>query len=149
MEVIMEESGMWFAKYSEDEVFEIEKSPQYTKSLRQKGVKICEFVLRRGNKIYFMEAKSSCPRQIVWDNPKEDREQRKRKYEEYIEEIVLKMRHSLSLYGNILLKRYSQNGISEKLLNTDLSNVLINLVLIINTFVVLNKEMAKKKGFII
>ena len=59
------------------------------------------------------------------------------------------MRHSLSLYGNILLKRYSQNGISEKLLNTDLSNVLINLVLIINTFVVLNKEMAKKKGFII
>ena len=68
---------------------------------------------------------------------------------ETIEEIVLKMRHSLSLYGNILLKRYSQNGISEKLLNTDLSNVLINLVLIINTFVVLNKEMAKKKGFII
>ncbi len=87
MEVIMEESGMRFAKYSEDEVFEIEKSPQYTKSLRQKGVKICEFVLRRGNKIYFMEAKSSCPRQIVWDNPKDDREQRKRKYEEYIEEI--------------------------------------------------------------
>lgn len=44
MEVIFKESGMQFAKYPEEEVFEIEKGPQYTKSLRQKGIKICEFI---------------------------------------------------------------------------------------------------------
>ena len=59
-------------------------------------------------------------------------EEKKKRYDEFIEEIVLKMRHSLSLYGNILLKRYSQDNVSENLTNSDLSNSLIYLILVIN-----------------
>lgn len=60
------------------------------------------------------------------------REQGK-KYEEFIEEIASKMRHSLALYGNILLKRYSQEGLTSNLADTDLSEYSIKLILVINT----------------
>lgn len=87
--------------------------------------------MQRGRKLYFFEAKSSCPKQVVKDIPA-DEKKRERAYDEFIEEIVLKMRHSLSLYGNILLKRYSQNGVPENLADPDLSDTLIYLVLVIN-----------------
>ncbi len=132
MGVIIEESGMRFGEYPEDQVFQIETSEQYTKSLRQNGIKSCEFILQRGKKLYFFEAKSSCPRQIVEDIPEEKKEEKKKAYDKFIEEIVLKMRHSLSLYGNILLKRYSQDKVSGNLVNPDLSNTQIFLVLVIN-----------------
>ena len=125
MGVIIEESGLRFGEYYEDQVFQIETSPQYTKSLRDNGIKSCEFILRKGKKLYFFEAKSSCPRQIMKDIP--DKDEKKKQYDEFIEEIVLKMRHSLALYGNILLKQYSQDKVPEKL-----SNTLIYLVLVIN-----------------
>ena len=69
MGVIIEESGLRFGEYYEDQVFQIETSPQYTKSLRDNGIKSCEFILRKGKKLYFFEAKSSCPRQIMKDIP--------------------------------------------------------------------------------
>ena len=109
MGVIIEESGLRFGEYYEDQVFQIETSPQYTKSLRDNGIKSCEFILRKGKKLYFFEAKSSCPRQIMKDIP--DKDEKKKQYDEFIEEIVLKMRHSLALYGNILLKQYSQDKV--------------------------------------
>ena len=130
MGVIIEESGLRFGEYYEDQVFQIETSPQYTKSLRDNGIKSCEFILRKGKKLYFFEAKSSCPRQIMKDIP--DKDEKKKQYDEFIEEIVLKMRHSLSLYGNILLKQYSQDKVPEKLVNPDLSKTQISLVLVIN-----------------
>lgn len=130
MGVIIEESGLRFGEYDEDQVFQIETSPQYTKSLRDNGIKSCEFILRKGKKLYFFEAKSSCPRQIMKDIP--DKDEKKKQYDEFIEEIVLKMRHSLALYGNILLKQYSQDKVPEKLADPDLSNTLIYLVLVIN-----------------
>ena len=130
MGVIIEESGLRFGEYYEDQVFQIETSPQYTKSLRDNGIKSCEFILRKGKKLYFFEAKSSCPRQIMKDIP--DKDEKKKQYDEFIEEIVLKMRHSLALYGNILLKQYSQDKGPEKLADPDLSNTLIYLVLVIN-----------------
>ena len=130
MGVIIEESGLRFGEYYEDQVFQIETSPQYTKSLRDNGIKSCEFILRKGKKLYFFEAKSSCPRQIMKDIP--DKDEKKKQYDEFIEEIVLKMRHSLALYGNILLKQYSQDKVPEKLADPDLSNTLIYLVLVIN-----------------
>lgn len=43
------------------------------------------------------------------------------------------MRHSLSLYGNMLLKRHSQDGIPDSMVNPDLSEKDICLVLVINT----------------
>lgn len=132
MGVIIEESGLRFGEYYENQVFQIETSPQYTKSLRPNGIKTCEFILQRGKKLYFIEAKQSCPRQIIENIPQEEKEKKKKAYDEFIEEIVLKMRHSLSLYGNILLKRYSQDKVPEKLADPDLSNNLIYLVLVIN-----------------
>ena len=107
MGVIIRESGMEFGKYDVSQVFQIEASEQYTKSLRQNGIKSCEFILQKGSKLYFIEAKSSCPRQILAGIPSDEKEEKKKAYDKYINEIVLKMRHSLSLYGNILLKRYS------------------------------------------
>ena len=35
-------------------------------------------------------------------------------YQEYIQEIVEKMRHSLNLYANIVIKRYSQDGVPDQ-----------------------------------
>ena len=130
--VIIEESGLRFGEYDEDQVFQIETSEQYTKSLRQNGIKTCEFILRKGRKLYFFEAKQSCPRQIMKDISDNEKEQKQKRYDEFIQEIILKMRHSLSLYGNILLKQYSQDKVPEKMTNPDLSNTLIYLVLVIN-----------------
>lgn len=107
MGVVIEESGLRFGEYPEDQVFQIEACEQYTRSLRPNGIKTCEFILRRGKKLYFFEAKSSCPRQVVRSIPENKKEEKKKAYDEFINEIVLKMRHSLSLYGNILLKRYA------------------------------------------
>ena len=129
---VIEESGLRFGEYPEDQVFQIEACEQYTRSLRPNGIKTCEFILRRGKKLYFFEAKSSCPRQVVRSIPENKKEEKKKAYDEFINEIVLKMRHSLSLYGNILLKRYAQDGVSENLANPDLSKALIYLVLVIN-----------------
>lgn len=132
MGVIIEESGLRFGEYNEDQVFWIEMSEQYTTSLRSKGIKTCEFILRRGKKIYFFEAKSSCPRQIMKDIPADEQKEKQKRYDEFIKEIVLKMRHSLSLYGNILLNQYSQDNVGKNLANSDLSNTQICLVLVIN-----------------
>lgn len=132
MGVIIEESGMRFGEYEDNQVFQMETCEQYTKSLRENGIKSCEFILRRGKKLYFFEAKSSCPRQIVGDIPPDEKEQKKKAYDEFIEEIVLKMRHSLSLYGSILLKRFPQENVPANLADADLSNRLIYLVLVIN-----------------
>ena len=122
-----EESEMMFGPYAVDEVFRIEKSPQYTESLMPNGVKSCEFILSRGNTICFVEAKKSCPKQITADTP----EEKKQKYKEYIEEITDKMRHSLALYANILLKRHDPAGIPAKLLHQDLSKKKIKLILVV------------------
>lgn len=171
MEIIISESDMQFGKYSEDQVFHMENSKQYMKKLRQNGVKSCEFMLLRGKKLYFIEAKKSCPNQITANFP----EEKKKKYHEYIQNIVEKMRHSLELYANILLKRYSQDGVPEPMRDTE--NLDIRLVLIVKNadvawldpfrdkfrkelkkemliwkipdFIILNEEQARKKHFII
>ena len=132
MGIIIEESGMKFGEYGEDEVFQIELSEQYTRRLRPNGIKSCEFILKKGKKLYLFEAKSSCPRQIIAGIPDDERKAKQKAYDDFINEIVLKMRHSLSLYGNILMNRYSQTGIHENLLNVDLSDTKIYLVLVIN-----------------
>lgn len=65
--------------------------------------------------------------------PSDEKEKKKKAYDKYINEIVLKMRHSLSLYGNILLKRYSQNNIPNAMVNPNLLEKEIHLILVINT----------------
>lgn len=55
MGVIIEESGLRFGEYHENQVFQIETSEQYTKSLRQNGIKTCEFILRKGKSFIFLK----------------------------------------------------------------------------------------------
>lgn len=171
--VIIDESDMHFGEYSEEDVFRIETCEQYQKNLMPNGVKSCEFILKKADTLYFVEAKSSCPNQITADSPKEKRE----KYNEYIAEITDKMRHSLALYANILLKRHDATGIPNNFLETDLSAKRIKLVLVVKNaeemwliplkekldkelkreakiwkftdFYVINEERARKKRFVI
>lgn len=171
MGVIIPESDMQFGEYNENQIFYIEDSEQYKQKLRQNGVRSCEFVLLRGNRLCFVEAKKSCPNQITANSSNE----KKIKYHEYIQEIVEKMRHSLNLYANILMKRYSQDGVSEQMKNV--KDLDIRLVLVVKNaetvwldpfrdkfrnelrkemqiwkipeFIILNEEQARKRRFII
>ncbi len=171
MGVIISESDMQFGEYSENQVFCIEDSEQYKQKLKQNGVRSCEFVILRGNRLCFVEAKKSCPNQITVNSSNE----KKTKYREYIQEIVEKMRHSLDLYANILMQRYSQEGVSEQMKNV--KDVDIRLVLVVKNaetawldpfrdklrkelrremqiwkipeFIILNEEQARKRHFII
>lgn len=127
MAVIIPESGMQFGEYPEEQVFHLEKSSQYTEKLKPNGVKSCEFILLRDSKLYFVKAKSSCPRQITADTA----EEKKENYNAYIREIKLKMRHSLALYSNILLQRYGLDDVSDLLRQTDMSGLQIILVLVV------------------
>lgn len=127
MGVIIEESGMKFGEYTEEQVFRIEKCPQYTKRLLPNGIKICEFVLKRKNKLLFVEAKTSCPNRLVADSS----EEKAKKYQEYLEEITSKMKHSLMIYANILLNRYENAGLSTIMSNKDMKNIEILFVLVV------------------
>jgi len=127
MSVIIPESDMLFGEYKDEQVFQIEKSIQYNEKLKPNGIKSCEFILRRDNKLYFVEAKKSCPNQIAANTPEEKRA----KYNEYIHDIAVKMRHSLTLYSNILLERYTVEGVPELLRENDLSGLEIRLVLVV------------------
>lgn len=107
----------------------------------------------------------------------ESHEEKIKKYNEYITDITDKMRHSLALYVNILLKRYDMVGVPEALLETDLSGKNIKLVLVVKNaktdwliplreklnkalkreakiwknsdFYVINEEKARKQKFVI
>lgn len=127
MGIVISESGMQFGEYEQQYVYQLEKSSQYTKKLRPNGIKSCEFIMRRDNALYFAEAKTTCPQQIKADTS----EEKKMKYNEYIQDIVLKMRHSLALYSSILLGRYDMDGIPEGLRERDTSHLEIKLVLVV------------------
>ncbi len=127
MAVVISESDMQFGEYAEEQVFRLEKSIQYTKDLMPNGIKSCEFILRRGDKLYFIEAKSSCPKQITADTT----EEKKAKYNEEICDIVLKMRHSLSICASMLLLRYEADNVPELLKQTDLSGLQIIFMLVV------------------
>lgn len=134
MEII--ESNMKFGEYENSHVFHLEKSGQYislNKSLQRQGAFICEFVLLKDNALYFVEAKSSCPRTVRENISKEERSEKKRKYEEFIQQITKKMTHSIELYSSIILKRHDQAGLSDELYKAGCSGIPIKLLLVINT----------------
>lgn len=125
--ITIEESGMCFGEYEDDCVFHIEKCDQYTKHLMPNGVKSCEFILSRGKSIYFVEAKTSCPNQITEGTP----EEKKDKYDEYINDITDKARHSISLYASILLGIHSAKGVPISLMSKDMSEKDLKFVLVV------------------
>ena len=171
MGVIIDESGLKLGEYRKENVFHIEVCPQYTKRIRQMGIKTCELVLLKKGKFCFIEAKNTCPNQIT----AESSEEAKINYNDYVQEITEKMRDSLNLYANILLQRYSQEGLSEQM--RDVKDLNIYLVLIVKSadrawldpfrdkfrkelskemriwniqeFFILNEEQARKKHFVL
>lgn len=129
MEPILE-SGMQFGPYPDEEVFWIEKSQLYTRRLQPNGVKCCEFILKRGKTIYFIEAKTSCPNQLTADSAEEKRI----KYNEYIEDITEKMRHSIATYASLLLNRHQiDESLPPDLAKKDLSKTTLKLILVVKT----------------
>ncbi len=127
MAIVIEESGMKLGPYDDDNVFHIEKSTVYTSELMQNGCKTCELVLYRNGTLLFIEAKTSCPKQPTDETEAEKR----RKYCDYIDDIVTKMRHSLTLYINILLARLDTNDVPDTMRSVDLSNIEIKPILIV------------------
>ena len=57
MAVIISESDMQFGEYDEEQVFQIDTCFQYIEKLKPNGIKSCEFILRRKDKLHFVEAK--------------------------------------------------------------------------------------------
>lgn len=74
------------------------------------GVRSCEFLLLKNEMLFFIEAKKTCPNHLEASSTEEKR----KKYEEYVNDIVQKMKDSLMLYTNIVLHRYDQVGISNE-----------------------------------
>ena len=157
------ESDMTFGDYPEENVLWLEKLPAYTASLRPHGVKSCEFALLRGETekaLCFIEAKKSSPREL----------------KEYAGDIAEKLRHSLTLYENILLERQAAE-LPRSFRELDHGKCRIYLILVIRDakaewlppiqdrlrqlteaerrlfrtepILVLNEELARKKRYII
>lgn len=86
------ESGMTF-RYNPDEVFLPELSPTYKALSKRNGIKSCDFIwLDRRKRLLFIEVKTTAPEQ----------EQR---LETYIQQIHVKLIHSLLLYIGIMIGR--------------------------------------------
>lgn len=175
--VVIQESGMLFGEYAEESVYQIEKDPLYQR-LNRHGIRCCEFLLKRGSRLYFVEAKTTCPGQRETQNPEEKtEEEREEDYPRYIHDIVTKMRHSLSLYASALLARQENSAIPAPLRSPDLSGKDIRLVLVVknaeeawliplqdklrkelkqelriwnvNDIFVINEDRARRKGFLL
>ena len=123
MTISIEESGMIFGPFSEDQLFPIENSP-LSKKIGD-GIKVAEFVLLRDlqdkhQEVWFVEAKSSAPRQT----------------EVFVEEIRQKFTNSVQLTLAACLRRHphSEEHLPAGFLNLDLANCAIKCILVINQF---------------
>ena len=168
----IEESNMIFGEYDSENVFYIEKSNQYQENLCGSGIKISEFILLKDDTLYIIEAKTSCP-----NHNARNENDKKEKYEDYVNSISSKFKNTLSLYINILLKRYTQDDLSSVLKELDYSNVKICFLLVVknaelswllpykevlqkklneeikiwkaNNLLVINEDYARKKKFVL
>ena len=90
------ESGMSF---NADNAFYIEKSPVYIGL--GNGVKSVEFIRAKGDKLLFIEAKSSFPKPNNPPNPNKGNKTGEQLFREEIADICDKFIHSLNLYSAI------------------------------------------------
>jgi len=121
----IQESGIIFGDYDENDVYPIEKSKKYSE-IKSKGVSSVEFVLHwKNKKILFVEAKNSAPNP---NNP--DNEQR---FEEFLQEINIKFEDSFEIFERVWLER-EIGGIFDRI---EVQSCEIIFLLVINGF---NKE---------
>lgn len=102
--ITITESSMTFGPFPKENVFLIEKSPCYVRLWNCQGVKTCEFILLRSDKLFFIEAKTSSPRKTLV--PRESSgapSPQELNFRAYITDIVQKMIDSLNIYASILL----------------------------------------------
>lgn len=101
MTVAIEESGMTFGPFLEEQCFHIEKSNIYKKL--QNGVPIAEFLLIHPEKdlLLVVEAKSSSPNPLNRESGL--------KFDDYIEEISQKLLNAFNLGLSLYLERYVEN----------------------------------------
>jgi hypothetical protein len=118
------ESQLTFGPFEKADLFWMEKSSVYKKSLAPHGTSTVEFVLRRkNNKIYFVEAKLSSP------NPKKEDD-----FNRFRDKIYHKFAHSIDLFFALVLKRLDapHNEMPNYFKLADYSVPKINLILVIN-----------------
>jgi hypothetical protein len=122
MSIRINESGLLFGDYDDDDVFQIEKSQIY-KELSGCS-KTVEFVLRfSADKIYFIEAKSSSPK------PKSEKD-----FNVFINDISGKINHSLDIFFALVVKRIkdTKGEFSRSFRKIDYSNIEVTVLLVIN-----------------
>ena len=134
MPVFIEESGMKFGPFKDENIFHIERSDIY-KQL-QHGLQMAEFLLFRPEKkdLLILEAKTSAPNPNSCNMENEKQiDDRQKRFEEYITEIHEKLLNALTLAINLYLDRH-ENGKSElpqNIRNIKFDNVEIRLLLVI------------------
>lgn len=121
------ESEMKFGPFQKSQIFRIEKDSTYITSFQANGIKTCEFVLQRDGKLYFIEAKKSCPNY----SEAETSDEKRMKYKEYIHDISQKMRDSLNMYLSFLLKKNQTSDLPDYMRNLDWENLQICFVLVV------------------
>lgn len=120
--ITIDESGMIFGPYSENDIYMIEKSKSYISI--GCGVKTVEFLYRDNNYFYFIEAKSGGP------NPKGER------FEDYVNNIADKFIHSFNLWLTLFFERRCDT-ISLRMIDIDMRKSIFLFVLVIKDH---NKE---------
>lgn len=122
------ESGMCFGNYPDDSFFAIENSELH--KYMGEGIKTVEFVLLgKDKKIFFIEAKTSCPNGAN----KHESPEKSMKFEEYYRDITEKFFDSLQMFLTAVLNKTSNTEeIGKKLIeNKDYSETDICFVLVI------------------
>lgn len=113
--VTFEESKMVFS-FPEDDVYRIEKSSL----LAEVELKATECVVRRGEVLMFVEAKSSTPQPRTVE-----------KFDDFIDDITTKFTHSLVFYNAVML-RHEDEELPKNVKVADLSNISYSFVLVIH-----------------
>ena len=160
--VTINESGMTFGPFPDNQVYQIEKSEAYIHL--GEGVKVVEFIYKqKAEKFFFVEAKSSSPK------PKgED-------FKRFIEDISEKFVHSFDLWLSLNLKRRKDEG-SNDILDAKMDKQIFRFILVIkgheeawlppisealrremmaeiiiwkHEVIVLNDKQAKKRGLVL
>lgn len=166
------ESDMLFGEFAETDCFRIEKSDLYQKKLMPKGVKTTEFILFKNGRLYFVEAKKTTP------DYAHRTDENKLDCEKYINDILTKFSNTLSIYFSMKVGRLPQNEFPQLIRDLDSKSLRPVLVLVVKNayersldplkdllkksanpilkiwnitdeIVILNEEMAIKKGLVL
>jgi hypothetical protein len=128
--VYIEESGMKFGPYPEDECFYIEKSQTYKRI--QQNVKMAEFLLLRSRKrsqqLWIVEAKLTAPN-LEKSVPNSDKQPND--FDKFIKEVHEKLSNALSLWLALYLKRHPNENLPQVFQELHLANVEFRLILVV------------------